>query len=80
MPSQAEQRLDDTFVPKVQTVEPVEINVQEEVRVEDAEGVGKADEGKDKVLNPPVPEKKQKRRRWRLRLKLRLKQETLQRQ
>lgn len=49
--------MDDTsFVLEVQTVEKVEVNVQQEVRVEDAvdkgeEDARKADEGKDKDDN-----------------------------
>lgn len=50
---------DTTFVSEVQTTEQVEVNVQEEVRVEDAidkgeEDARKVDEGKDKDDNPLV--------------------------
>lgn len=41
------QTMDDTFVPEVQSVEPVEANV------ENADA-GKEDEGKDKVENPSI--------------------------
>lgn len=48
---EAEQTMDDTFVPEVQIDEQVEVSVQEEVREEDA---GKEEEGKEKVENPLV--------------------------